>query len=65
MSLKRHGSKINAQLSTTLTSLFQDELAVTIHPLELAQFKQQNRELKGQVAAIEQRINTLLSAKTR
>ena len=65
MSLKRHGSKINAQLSTTLASLFQDELAVTIHPLELAQFKQQNRELKGQVAAIEQRINTLLSAKTR
>ena len=65
MSIKRHGSKINAQLSTTLTSLFQDELAFTIHPLELAQFKQQNRELKGQVAAIEQRINTLLSAKTR
>ena len=65
MLIKRHGSKINAQLSTTLTSLFQDELAVTIHPLELAQFKQQNRELKGQVAAIEQRINTLLSAKTR
>ena len=65
MSLKRHGSKINAQLSTTLTSLFQDELAITIHPLELAQFKQQNRELKGQVAAIEQRINTLLNAITR
>jgi ubiquinone biosynthesis protein UbiJ len=64
-SLKHQGSKVTAKLSSTLTSLFQDELAVTIHPLELAQFKQQNRELKGQVAAIEQRINTLLNAITR
>ena len=45
-----------------LTSLCQDELAITIHPLELEQFKQKNRELKGQVAAVEQRINTLLNS---
>jgi ubiquinone biosynthesis protein UbiJ len=45
-----------------LTSLCQDELAITIHPLELEQFKQKNRELKGQVAAVEQRINALLNS---
>lgn len=64
-SLKQHGNKVKNQLNSTLTSLFQDELAITIHPLELAQFKYQNRELKGQVAAIEQRINSLLNTVTR
>ncbi|HBW97661.1 MAG TPA: ubiquinone carrier protein [Pseudoalteromonas sp.] len=54
--------KARQQISTALTSLCQDELAVTIHPLELEQFKQQNRVLKGQVAAIEQRINALINS---
>lgn len=62
--LQQHGNKAKTQLSRTLTSLCQDELAITIHPLELKQFKQQNRELKGQVAAIEQRINALLTTLT-
>jgi ubiquinone biosynthesis protein UbiJ len=60
--LKQQGIKAQTKLSATLTSLCQDELAITIHPLELEKFKQQNRELKGQVAAVEQRINTLLSS---
>jgi ubiquinone biosynthesis protein UbiJ len=64
-SLKQQGSKVKKQLSTTLTSLCQDELAITIHPLELEQFKQQNRVLKSQVAVVEQRINALLNIKTR
>ena len=60
--LRSKERKARQQISTTLTSLCQDELAVTIHPLELEQFKQQNRALKGQVAAIEQRINALLTS---
>jgi len=60
--LKQNGSKTNTKISTMLTSLCQDELAITIHPLELEQFKQTNRELKGQVAAVEQRINALLNS---
>ncbi|WP_372761461.1 SCP2 domain-containing protein [Pseudoalteromonas sp.] len=59
--LQQHGKKAQLQLSSMLTSLCQDELAVTIHPLELEQFKQQNRELKGQVAALEQRISALIN----
>lgn len=61
-SFKQQGKKAKSQLDSTLISLFQDELAITIHPLELAQFKQQNRALKSQVAAIEQRINALIKA---
>ncbi|ALQ09601.1 MULTISPECIES: ubiquinone biosynthesis accessory factor UbiJ [Pseudoalteromonas] len=64
-SLKQQSSKVKKQLATTLTSLCQDELAITIHPLELEQFKQQNRVIKSQVAAIEQRINALLNIVTR
>ena len=60
--LKQKSSKTNTKISTMLTSLCQDELAITIHPLELEQFKQKNRELKGQVAAVEQRINALLNS---
>ncbi|OUS73814.1 ubiquinone carrier protein [Pseudoalteromonas sp. A601] len=48
------------KVTATLTQLCQDELKVTIHPLELDQFKQQTRQLKGQVAQLEQRINQLL-----
>tara|TARA_B110000046_G_scaffold163388_1_gene178299 strand:+ start:1823 stop:2515 length:693 start_codon:yes stop_codon:yes gene_type:complete len=60
--LKHQGAKAHSKISSMLTSLCQDELAVTIHPLELEQFKQKNRELKGQVAAVEQRINALLNS---
>ncbi|MBB1452022.1 SCP2 sterol-binding domain-containing protein [Pseudoalteromonas sp. SG43-1] len=60
--LKQKSSKTNTKISTMLTSLCQDELAITIHPLELERFKQKNRELKGQVAAVEQRINALLNS---
>lgn len=61
-SLKQQGKKAKSQLDSTFISVCQDELAITIHPLELEQFKQQNRALKGQVAAIEQRINALIKA---
>jgi len=60
--LKHQGAKAHSKISSMLSSLFQDELAITIHPLELEQFKQKNRELKGQVAAVEQRINALLNS---
>ncbi|AOT06463.1 ubiquinone biosynthesis accessory factor UbiJ [Pseudoalteromonas luteoviolacea] len=42
-----------------VTQLCQDELNVAIHPLELQQFKAQTRALSSQLAALEQRINTL------
>ncbi|MEL0647450.1 SCP2 sterol-binding domain-containing protein [Pseudoalteromonas agarivorans] len=60
--LKHQGAKAHSKISTMLSSFFQDELAITIHPLELEQFKQQNRALKSKVAAVEQRINTLLNS---
>ena len=60
--LKHQGAKAHTKISTMLSSLFQDELAITIHPLELEQFKQQNRALKSKIAAVEQRINTLLNS---
>lgn len=60
--LTQHAKKTNAQLSESIKSLCQDELAVTIHPLELEAFKQKNRALKNHVAAVEQRINTLLNS---
>ncbi|TMP02682.1 ubiquinone carrier protein [Pseudoalteromonas sp. S3178] len=60
--LKHQGAKAHSKISSMLTSLCQDELAVTIHPLELEQFKQQNRALKSKVAAVEQRINALLNS---
>jgi ubiquinone biosynthesis accessory factor UbiJ len=44
---------------TTLTQLFQDELKVAIHPLEMEEFKEKNRELKQCIAQLEQRINLL------
>lgn len=58
--MKRHGVNVKNKLENTLTTLCQDELAVTIHPLELAEFKQQNRQLKNQVSQLEMRINALL-----
>ncbi|MDI4670086.1 SCP2 sterol-binding domain-containing protein [Pseudoalteromonas shioyasakiensis] len=61
--LKRRGSQTKSKLENTLTTLCQDELAVTIHPLELAEFKQQNRQLKSQVSQLEMRINALLQSR--
>lgn len=52
--------KAKNKMSLLFTSLCQDELAVSIHPLELEQFRQQNRELKSKTAALEQRVNALL-----
>ena len=60
---KLQGQKTNKQLATTLTTLCQDELKVTIHPLELEQFKQHTRQLKSHTAQLELRINQLLQAK--
>ncbi|MED5513025.1 SCP2 sterol-binding domain-containing protein [uncultured Pseudoalteromonas sp.] len=61
--LKRRNSQTKSKLENTLTTLCQDELAVTIHPLELAEFKQQNRQLKSQVSQLEMRINALLQSR--
>ncbi|MEL7386285.1 MAG: SCP2 sterol-binding domain-containing protein [Pseudomonadota bacterium] len=61
--LKRRGSQTKSKLENTLTTLCQDELSVTIHPLELAEFKQQNRQLKSQVSQLEMRINALLQSR--
>ncbi|MCF2859697.1 SCP2 sterol-binding domain-containing protein [Pseudoalteromonas sp. SMS1] len=41
------------------TQLCQDELNVTVHPLELEQFKSQTRALSQHLSALEQRINAL------
>ncbi|MBB1292424.1 SCP2 domain-containing protein [Pseudoalteromonas sp. SR41-4] len=60
---QQQSQKANKKLSTTLTTLCQDELKVTIHPLELEQFKQHTRQLKAHVAQLELRINQLLQAK--
>ena len=38
----------------------QDELKVAIHPIELSQFKEQNRTLKAQCAQLELHIDHLL-----
>ena len=45
---------------STLTALMQDELKAAIHPIELSQFKEQNRALKAQCAHLELRIDHLL-----
>lgn len=50
-------------LAKTWTELCQDELKVTIHPLELEQFTEHTRALKQHVDSLEQRINALLSTK--
>lgn len=50
-------------LAKTWTELCQDELKVTIHPLELEQFTEHTRALKQHVDSLEQRINALLSLK--
>lgn len=60
--LKSQGDKTQLKLNNTITHLCQDELAVTIHPIELEQFKQHTRQLKGQVAQLEMRINQLLQS---
>ncbi|MCF7519985.1 MULTISPECIES: SCP2 sterol-binding domain-containing protein [Pseudoalteromonas] len=60
--LKTRGAQMKGKLEKTLTTLCQDELAVTIHPLELAEFKQQNRQLKSQVSQLEMRVNALLKS---
>lgn len=53
--VKSNASKVAEQF----TSLMQDELKVTIHPLELTVFTQQNRQLKTAVDALSTRIDTL------
>ena len=53
------------ELGFTFTTLMQDELAVTIHPLELEQFTAQNRALKHQLAALDARIQSLNAAITK
>ncbi|KAF7767680.1 yigP [Pseudoalteromonas citrea] len=58
---KEHGASANKTLQNTLTQLCQDELRVTIHPLELEQFKVHVRHIKNHTAQLEQRINSLLN----
>ena len=58
--VQQKGLTADKKLTTTLSQLCQDELKVTIHPIELEQFKQHTRQLKGSVAQLEQRINRLL-----
>ncbi|CAH9066366.1 Ubiquinone biosynthesis accessory factor UbiJ [Pseudoalteromonas sp. CIP111854] len=53
--------KADSILSNTTQELCQDELKVTIHPLEMTQFKAHTRELKQHAAQLEQRINQLLA----
>lgn len=52
----KHQSKIS---ETTITSLLQDELKVSIHPLEAQLFKQHCRTLQQNLAQLEQRIDKL------
>jgi ubiquinone biosynthesis protein UbiJ len=47
---------------SALTSLLQDELKVSIHPLEAQLFKQQCRHLQQEVTQLEQRISLLSQA---
>ncbi|KZN44279.1 ubiquinone biosynthesis accessory factor UbiJ [Pseudoalteromonas luteoviolacea] len=59
------GGKTQAQkhcdtFQYVFTQLCQDELNVSIHPLELQQYKSQTRALSQQLAALEQRINALI-----
>lgn len=61
-------TKLKAQtqqkwLAKTWTELCQDELKITIHPIELEQFTEHTRALKQHVDSLEQRINALLSSK--
>ncbi|WP_105166624.1 ubiquinone biosynthesis accessory factor UbiJ [Pseudoalteromonas sp. T1lg23B] len=58
---KQRAQRVDGVLKTTTIGLFQDELKVTIHPLEMAQFKAHTRELKQHAAVLEQRINQLLA----
>lgn len=57
---KQHHSSADT-LKRTLAQLCQDELKVTIHPLELEQFKVHTRHIKNHTAQLEQRINQLLN----
>ncbi|CCQ11193.1 Protein YigP (COG3165) clustered with ubiquinone biosynthetic genes [Pseudoalteromonas luteoviolacea B = ATCC 29581] len=57
-------AKHHAQtLSAMASQLCQDELRITIHPLELSQFTAHTRELTHRVNSLEQRINALLNIK--
>ncbi|MCF6436437.1 MULTISPECIES: ubiquinone biosynthesis accessory factor UbiJ [Pseudoalteromonas] len=58
---KQRTKQLDGVLKTTTAGLFQDELKVAIHPLEMAQFKAHTRELKQHAAVLEQRINQLLA----
>jgi ubiquinone biosynthesis protein UbiJ len=58
---KKRGGSVNKTLQTTLSQLCQDELKVTIHPLELEQFKMHTRHVKNHTAQLEQRIHSLLN----
>ncbi|MBE0369878.1 ubiquinone biosynthesis accessory factor UbiJ [Pseudoalteromonas aurantia] len=55
------GKTIGSSFKSTVTQLCQDELKVTIHPLELEQYKMHTRHIKNQAAQLEQRIQLLLN----
>ena len=62
--IKNCTEKSKQQLSVsqlTFTSLLQDELKVSIHPLEAQLFKQQCRALQQELSQLEQRVNKLAS----
>ncbi|TQF72480.1 ubiquinone biosynthesis accessory factor UbiJ [Pseudoalteromonas luteoviolacea] len=56
---KAHAQKHCETFEQIFTQLCQDELNVTVHPLELEQFKSQTRALSQQLTALEQRFNAL------
>lgn len=58
---KVHHVSVSKTLQNTLSQLCQDELKVTIHPLELEQFKMHTRHVKNHTAQLEQRIHSLLN----
>lgn len=57
-----NAKKQSAVSQTTFTSLLQDELKVSIHPLEAQLFKQQCRSLQQGLAQLEQRVDKLCNA---
>lgn len=58
---KMHVQENKGKLDHIVLTLLQDELKVAIHPLEVEQFTRQNRQLKTDIHALEQRIDALLA----
>lgn len=58
---KARALEAQGKLDHILLTLLQDELKVSIHPLELTQFTRQNRQLKSDVQQLEQRLDKLLA----